>query len=70
MNSYTTAQIAKIINVHPNAIILYEKWGHIEEVKRKPNDYNKLLELLNEVEIKTLEVIEVIEKLIKQDEEG
>lgn len=39
MKNYTTSQIAKIINVHPNTVILYEKWGHIEEVKRKPNGY-------------------------------
>lgn len=60
MKSYTTAQIAKIINVHPNTVILYEKWGHIEEVKRKANGYRVFTE-------RHLEQIKLARKLLNID---
>ena len=39
MKNYSTSEIAKIIKVHTNTVILYEKWGYIEPVKRKANGY-------------------------------
>ncbi len=39
MNTYTTADAAKIIGVHPNTVRLYEEWGLISPAERKPNGY-------------------------------
>lgn len=39
MKTYSTAEAAKIIGIHPNTVRLYEKWGLIPEAKRKPNGY-------------------------------
>lgn len=39
MRIYSTSKIAKIVKVHPNTVILYEKWRYIESVKRKANGY-------------------------------
>ncbi len=39
MNTYKTAQIAKLIGVHPNTVRLYESIGFIPEVARTGNGY-------------------------------
>lgn len=39
MRIYTTKQIAQIVGVHPNTVRLYEEWGYISPVQRKPNGY-------------------------------
>jgi len=40
-----TSDIAKLANVHPNTVRLYEKWGYIAPVPRKGNDYREFSEL-------------------------
>ncbi len=39
MNTYRTAEVAKIVGVHPNTVRLYEKLKLIPEVKRQENGY-------------------------------
>ena len=39
MNTYTTMEVAKIINIHPNTVRMYEEWGLIPLAERKPNGY-------------------------------
>ena len=39
MNPYTTAEVAKIIGIHPNTVRMYEQWGLIPLAERKPNGY-------------------------------
>ena len=39
MNTYTTAGVAKIVGVHPDAVRLYEEWGLIPPTERKSNGY-------------------------------
>lgn len=39
MKTYTTADVAKIIGIHPNTVRLYEQWGLIPLAERKPNGY-------------------------------
>ncbi|WP_202711067.1 MerR family DNA-binding transcriptional regulator [Sporosalibacterium faouarense] len=39
MRSYRTSEIAGIFGIHPNTVILYEKWGYIAPVKREENGY-------------------------------
>ena len=39
MTTYKTAAIAKLLNVHPNTVRLYEKWRLIPPAKRLPNGY-------------------------------
>ena len=39
MKTYSTSEIAKLIRIHPNTIMLYEKWGYIAPVPRKENGY-------------------------------
>lgn len=39
MKTYTTAQVAKIIGVHPNTVRLYEKLGLIPPAPRQKNRY-------------------------------
>lgn len=40
-----TAQIAKIANVHPNTVRLYEEWGYISPVARLKNGYRQYTEI-------------------------
>lgn len=37
--TYTTKEIADIVNVHSNTVRLYEKWGYISTVNRRRNGY-------------------------------
>ncbi|MEG0774611.1 MerR family transcriptional regulator [Clostridium sp.] len=39
MRTYSTSEIAKIIGIHPNTVMLYEKWGYLPTVERKENGY-------------------------------
>ncbi len=39
MRTYSTSEIAKIMRIHPNTVMLYEKWGYIAPVPRKKNGY-------------------------------
>ncbi|MHC1746816.1 MAG: MerR family transcriptional regulator [Cellulosilyticaceae bacterium] len=44
-NKYKTAQIAKIIGVHPNTVRLYEKLGLIPKAERLSNGYRVFTDL-------------------------
>lgn len=39
MRTYSTSEIAGIMGIHPNTVMLYEKWGYIGPVERKENGY-------------------------------
>ena len=39
MNTYTTSDVAKIIGIHSHTVRLYEEWGLLPPVERKPNGY-------------------------------
>lgn len=39
MRTYSTSEIAKIVDVHPNTIMKYEKWGYITPCKRTTSGY-------------------------------
>ncbi len=39
MKTYSTSEIAGIIGIHPNTVMLYEQWGYIAPVERKENGY-------------------------------
>lgn len=39
MKNYRTSDVAKIIGVHPNTVLSYEKWGYISTVPRSENGY-------------------------------
>lgn len=39
MKTYTTAQVAKIIGIHPNTVRLYEQCGLLPPIERKANGY-------------------------------
>ena len=39
MRTYSTSEIAGIMGLHPNTVMLYEKWGYIAPVERKKNGY-------------------------------
>lgn len=39
MNSYKTAEVARIIGIHPNTVRLYEKLGLIPKPERQANGY-------------------------------
>lgn len=39
MKTYSTSEIARMIGIHPNTVMLYGKWGYIAPVPRKENGY-------------------------------
>ena len=39
MRTYSTSEIAGIMGIHPNTVMLYEKWGYIAPAPRKENGY-------------------------------
>ena len=39
MKPYTTADVAKIIGIHPNTVRLYEQWALIPLAERRDNGY-------------------------------
>lgn len=63
MRTYTTSEIAKIIKVHPNTVMLYEKWGYISSVERKENGYR----IYTEKHLEQIKIVRLVqkEKLIK-----
>nr|WP_222704808.1 MerR family transcriptional regulator [Anaerosalibacter massiliensis] len=44
-NKYKTAQVAKIIGIHPNTVRLYEELGLIPKAQRLPNGYRVFTDL-------------------------
>jgi DNA-binding transcriptional MerR regulator len=44
MRTYSTSEIAGIMGIHPNTVMLYEKWGYIAPVERKENGYRVYIE--------------------------
>ncbi|MHC1683038.1 MAG: MerR family transcriptional regulator [Clostridiaceae bacterium] len=52
MQSYRTSEVAKIIGVHPNTILAYEKWGYISTVPRSDNGYR----VYSEMHIKQIKI--------------
>ena len=44
MKEYKRSEVAKIIGVHPNTIIAYEKAGYISAIERRDNGYRIYLE--------------------------
>jgi DNA-binding transcriptional MerR regulator len=56
MRTYSTSEIAGIMRIHPNTVMLYEKWGYIAPVERKENGYC----VYGEDEIKLLRVIKAL----------
>ena len=45
IKTYSTSQIAKIANLHPNTVRLYEEWGLIQKPERKSNGYRVFTEI-------------------------
>lgn len=45
MNTYRTAEVAKIIGIHPNTVRLYEELGLIPKPERRPNGYRIFTDL-------------------------
>lgn len=39
MRTYSTSEVAGIMGMHPNTVMLYEKWGYIAPAPRKENGY-------------------------------
>jgi Predicted transcriptional regulators len=39
MRTYSTSEIAGIMRIHPNTVMLYEKWGYIAPAPRRENGY-------------------------------
>ncbi|MBL4931608.1 MerR family transcriptional regulator [Clostridium paridis] len=60
MKIYSTSEIAKIVGMHPNTIMLYEKWGYIAPVERKENGYRVYTET-------HLEQIKLVRMALKSD---
>lgn len=44
MKTYSTSEIARIMRIHPNTVMLYEKWGYLTHVERKENGYRVFTE--------------------------
>lgn len=45
MTTYSTSEIARLMGLHPNTVMLYEKWGYLAPVPRKENGYRIFTEL-------------------------
>ena len=45
MSTYRTAQVAKMIGIHPNTVRLYEQLGLISKPERQPNGYRIFTDL-------------------------
>lgn len=44
MKTYRTAEVAKLIGIHPNTVRLYEEWGLIPKPERRENGYRVFTE--------------------------
>lgn len=60
MRTYSTSEIAGIIGIHPNTVMLYEKWGYIAPVERKENGYRVYTET-------HLEQIKLVRMLLRSE---
>ena len=81
MNTYITSDVAKIIGIHPNTVRLYEEWGLLPPIERKPNGYRiftdfhieqlKLARIAFQIEIVQnglrKKVVEIIQLSAKRD---
>lgn len=56
MRTYITSEIARIMGIHPNTVMLYEKWGYIAPASRKENGYR----VYGEDGIKLLKIIKAL----------
>lgn len=57
MRTYSTSEIAGIMGIHPNTVMLYEKWGYIAPVERKENGYRVYTETTHLEQIKLVRLI-------------
>jgi len=55
MKTYSTSEIANILGVHPNTVMLYEKWGYIAPVERKKNGYR----VYTEIHLKQMKIVRI-----------
>lgn len=55
MKTYSTSEIANILKVHPNTVMLYEKWGYIAPVERKKNGYR----IYTEIHLKQMNIVRI-----------
>lgn len=55
MKTYSTSEIANILGVHPNTVMLYEKWGYIAPVERKKNGYR----VYTEIHLKQMNIVRI-----------
>jgi len=53
MITYSTSEIARMMGLHPNTVMLYEKWGYIASVPRKENGYR----VYNETHLEQMKLI-------------
>lgn len=53
INTYSTSQIAKIVELHPNTVRIYEEWGLIQKPERKNNGYR----VFYDIHIKQFELV-------------
>lgn len=51
-----TSEIAKLVNVHPNTVRLYEQWGYISPVPRSSNGYRNY-DLIHAVQMKLARIV-------------
>ena len=45
MHTYRTAEVAKMMGIHPNTVRFYEKWGLITKPVREENGYRVFTDL-------------------------
>jgi DNA-binding transcriptional MerR regulator len=55
MKTYSTSEIANILGVHPNTVMLYEKWGYIAPIERKKNGYR----VYTEIHLKQMNIVRI-----------
>lgn len=51
--TYSTSEIAGIMGLHPNTVMLYEKWGYLAPAERKENGYR----VFNETHLEQIKLI-------------
>ena len=56
MRIYGTSEIAKMMRIHPNTVMLYEKWGYIAPVPRKENGYR----VYNEMHLEQIKLARIL----------
>ncbi len=53
MRTYSTSEIAGIMGIHPNTVMLYEKWGYLAPVERRKNGYR----VYNETHLEQIKLV-------------